>query len=231
MWSQTRATSVMPSAGSEPSVKATVNDHGKGEKVLVFHKKRRKGYQKLNGHRQHFTSITINDINVGGRNVKMDHLREIFESFGFTNVETFIASGNVIFETRSKDVDALIKKIEKRLKESLGFEVAAFLRSDSELAEIANYKPFPKSQIVSAVALNVAFLSAPLDAKLKKMLMALKSDIDDFHVHGREVYWLCLKKQSKSKFSNAVFEKTLGIKSTFRGMNMLKKLAEKYSVG
>jgi len=46
------------------SVKATVVAHGKGDKVLVFHKKRRKGYQKLNGHRQQFTSITINDIKI-----------------------------------------------------------------------------------------------------------------------------------------------------------------------
>lgn len=45
-------------------VTATVNSHGKGETVLVFHKKRRKGYQKLNGHRQRFTSITINDIKI-----------------------------------------------------------------------------------------------------------------------------------------------------------------------
>ncbi len=46
------------------TVKATVTGHGKGDKVLVFHKKRRKGYQKLNGHRQQFTTITITDINV-----------------------------------------------------------------------------------------------------------------------------------------------------------------------
>lgn len=46
------------------SVKATVNGHEKGDKVLVFKKKRRKGYQKLNGHRQHYTSITINDISI-----------------------------------------------------------------------------------------------------------------------------------------------------------------------
>lgn len=44
------------------SVKATVDAHGKGDKILVFHKKRRKGYQKLNGHRQDYTTITINDI-------------------------------------------------------------------------------------------------------------------------------------------------------------------------
>jgi len=56
----------------------------------------------------------------------------------------------------------------------------------------------------------------------------LKTDIDDFHVHGREVYWLCLKKQSESKFSNVVLEKTLGMRSTMRGIKTIKKIAEKY---
>ncbi|MGA1250540.1 MAG: 50S ribosomal protein L21, partial [Candidatus Kapaibacteriota bacterium] len=46
-------------------VKATVLAHGKGDKVLVFKKKRRKGYRKLNGHRQHYTQIKINDIKLG----------------------------------------------------------------------------------------------------------------------------------------------------------------------
>lgn len=168
-------------------------------------------------------------INVGGRNVKMDRLREIFTSMGFANVETFIASGNVIFESKSKDVDKLAKKIENGLSEALGFEVATFIRSDSELAGIANYKPFPKSQMDSATALNVAFLSEPLDTKSKKLVMALKSDIDEFHIHEREIYWLCLKKQSDSKFSNAVLEKTLGVKSTIRGLNTVRKMADKYA--
>ena len=39
--------------------------------------------------------------------------------------------------------------------------------------------------------------------------MALKTVIDDFAMHEREIYWLCLKKQSESTFSNAVLEKTL----------------------
>lgn len=168
-------------------------------------------------------------INVGGHTVKMDHLRGIFESLGFSNVETFIASGNVIFETKSKDSTALEKLIEQELKKALGFEVATFIRSDSELAGIADYKPFSKSQMDSATALNVAFLTKTLDDKSKKLLMALKSEIDDFHIHGREVYWLCRKKQSESKFSNAVLEKTLGQKSTLRGLNTVMKIAEKYS--
>jgi uncharacterized protein (DUF1697 family) len=81
----------------------------------------------------------------------------------------------------------------------------------------------------SAAALNVAFLSAPLDNESKKLLMTLTSDIDDFHVHGRELYWLCKKKQSDSKFSNAVLEKTLGMKSTMRGIITIKKMAEKFT--
>ena len=168
-------------------------------------------------------------INVGGRTVKMDHLRGIFEAMGFSNVETFIASGNVVFETNSEDVRKLEETIEMNLKEELGFDVDTFIRSDSELAGIANYKPFPKSQMESATAFNVAFLSESLDTKSKKLIMGLKTDIDDFHVHGREVYWLCLKKQSESKFSNNLLEKTLGMKSTMRGMNTVRKMAEKFS--
>lgn len=45
-------------------VTAEVNDHVKGDKVIVFRKKRRKGYVKKTGHRQSFTAITIKDIKV-----------------------------------------------------------------------------------------------------------------------------------------------------------------------
>jgi uncharacterized protein (DUF1697 family) len=168
-------------------------------------------------------------INVGGHTVKMDALRQLFESLGFADVETFIASGNVIFETKAGNTKALEKKIEACLKESLGYEVATFIRTDAEVAEIAKYKPFPQSQLDAAAALNVGFLANPLDDAAKQKLMSLKTDIDDFHVHGREIYWLCKKKQSDSKISNVVMEKALGVKSTLRGVNTVRKLAEKYA--
>jgi uncharacterized protein (DUF1697 family) len=167
-------------------------------------------------------------INVGGHTVKMDALRQHFESLGFSNVETFIASGNVIFETNEKNAGSLEKIIESRLKESLGFEVATFLRTDGELAGIADYQPFRKPDLEAAAALNIAFLKGALaDASVKK-LMSLESDIDDFHVHGREVYWLCRMKQSESTFSNAVLEKSLSIKTTLRGVNTIQKITAKY---
>lgn len=167
-------------------------------------------------------------INVGGHTVKMEKLRALFESLGFSKVETFIASGNVIFETKSGNAQTLQTRIEKLLLQSLGYEVATFIRTDAEVAAIAQYRPFADSALQSAGALNVAFLAEPLPTEAKKALMGLKTDIDNFHVHGREVYWLCRKKQSESTFSNAVFERTLNIQTTFRGVNTVVKLAAKY---
>jgi uncharacterized protein (DUF1697 family) len=169
-------------------------------------------------------------INVGGHNtVKMDLLRRLFESLGFSNVETFIASGNVMFETKSKNARALERVIEKSLLEALGHEVATFIRTDAELAAVASYKPFSRSELDGAAALNIAFLADEIDDKSSQKLMALRTDIDDFHVQGREIYWLCRKRQSGSKISNAVLEKALGRKSTLRGANSVKKMAAKYS--
>jgi len=166
-------------------------------------------------------------INVGGHIVKMDELRGIFTGLGFSHAETFIASGNVIFESSAKDSKALEKKIAAQLYKSLGFEVATFIRTDSELTRIAAYQAFPQSQIDAAAAFNIAFLSNALDDSAQKKLMSLTTDIDSFATHEREVYWLCQKKQSESKFSNAVLEKTLGVQSTLRGINTIRKMAEK----
>jgi uncharacterized protein (DUF1697 family) len=168
-------------------------------------------------------------INVGGRTVTMVELRRLFEALGLKDVETFIASGNVIFASPSTGIAALPQRIEDHLHKSLGYEVKVFVRTESEVAAIAQYKPFTDAQLRSALALNVAFLAAPLGAEAKKSLMALRTEIDDFHVSGREVYWLCKKRQSDSRFSNVGFEKALGVRATFRGLNTVVKLAAKYS--
>jgi len=168
-------------------------------------------------------------INVGGHNVKMDHLRELFETFGLTHIETFIASGNIIFDAKAGNVKNLEKNIENKLQGALGYEVSTFIRTDTELAEISKHKPFPQSQLDTAMALNIGFLAVEPDDAVKQKLMELRTDIDDFHVHKREIYWLCKKKQSDSKISNTVIEKKLGLKTTLRGMNTVNKMAEKYT--
>jgi len=168
-------------------------------------------------------------INVGGHNVSMEKLRRLFETLGFGEVETFIASGNVIFGSDARDLSALEQTIEAHLCQSLGYEVKTFIRTASEVAAIARFQPFEAAQLQAAQALNIGFLAEPLAAKAERALMALRTEIDDFRVAGREVYWLCKKKQSESKFSNALFERTLKVRSTFRGANTVARLAAKYA--
>jgi uncharacterized protein (DUF1697 family) len=167
-------------------------------------------------------------INVGGHIVKMDHLRSLFEATGFSNVETFIASGNVIFDSRSKDTAALERKIEKHLHTALGYEVKTFVRTIPELEAVANYKPFGASEL-SAHTLYVGFLAGSPDKPSQQKLLSCISEIDDLHIYGREVYWLSRAKlMTDSKFSGALTEKILGLRATFRNSTTIKKLAAKY---
>jgi uncharacterized protein (DUF1697 family) len=168
-------------------------------------------------------------INVGGHTVKMAVLRQQFEALGFSNVETFIASGNVVFETPARNTRTLEQKIAQCLRAALGYEVATFIRTEAELSAIAQYQPFSPPALKDARALNVAFLADVLDAASQNRLTGRRTDIDDFHVQGREVYWLCRRKQSESTFSNAVLEKAIGRPSTLRGFNTIQKLAAKYA--
>lgn len=79
--------------------------------------------------------------------------------------------------------------------------------------------------MAAAKALNVALLQAPLTAEAEARLQTLRTGVDAFRTLGREVWWLCQMKQSESTFSNAVFEKTVKIKATFRGFNTLQRRA------
>ena len=168
-------------------------------------------------------------INVSGHNVKMDRLRELFEALGLSNVETFIASGNVIFDSPAKDTRALEEEIEGHLREALGYEVATFIRSASELADIASYQPFSTSELEKeGNSLYVALLPAPPDGEAQRRLLAFRSEVDDFHVRGREVYWLCRTKMSESAFSGALLEKAVGMPATLRNANTLRRLTAKY---
>ncbi|MBI4752391.1 MAG: DUF1697 domain-containing protein [Acidobacteria bacterium] len=167
-------------------------------------------------------------INVGGHNVKMAELRTLFEALNFEKVETFIASGNVIFETGATDTAAMERQIEDHLHQALGYAVATFLRTDQEVSAIARYRPFSEEELAAAQALNIAFLAATLAQEAIESVLRFQTEIDTFHVNGREVYWLCRTKQSESTFSNVVFERVLKTKATFRGRNTVLKLAAKY---
>jgi uncharacterized protein (DUF1697 family) len=168
----------------------------------------------------------LRSINVGGRTVKMDELRRLFEGLGFTDVETFIASGNVIFESKAGSSKTLEKKLEGKLEAALGYRVATFVRSVAEVAEIANYQPFKKP--AEGSKLYIGFMADPPGKEAGEKLRSFESKTDEFHIHGREVYWLCHTRFSDSTFSGPLLEKVLGVAVTIRNANTVQKIAAKY---
>lgn len=167
-------------------------------------------------------------VNVGGHTIRMDELKVVFKRAGFGGVETFIASGNVVFHEPVQHADSIEKTIEAALVKRFKYEVCTFVRTAGEVAAVAQCRPFPEERIASARAFVVGFLRAPLTAVQRKALKAFASDVDEFATRGREVYWLCRVGQSESAFSNARFEKALGVRATFRGINTVQRLAAKY---
>ncbi len=167
-------------------------------------------------------------INVGGHVVSMARLKALFEAQGLTGVETFIASGNVLFESRATRLDRLAASISRALAAGLGYPVGVFLRTGAEVAAIAAHPAFPPAQAAGAFAVHVAFLGAPLSPAARRLVAGFTTPDDAFHVHGREVYWLCRIRTSDSAFSNARFEKVLGMPATFRNRNTLDRIVAKY---
>lgn len=162
--------------------------------------------------------------------MKMEQLRRAFEELGFSNVETFIASGNVIFDSNSKSTGALERKIEDHLKQTFGYPVATFIRSVPDLAKIAAHKPFDDSELTrEGNTLYIGFLANPPDDAAKRKLLSLATELDDLRLHEREVYWLCRTTFRESSLSGAVLEKALGTATTLRNVNTVKRLASKYS--
>ena len=165
-------------------------------------------------------------INVGGHTVEMAKLKKLFEKLSFTGVETFIASGNVIFDAPNGAAAALEKKIAAHLEQALGYEVVTFLRTPAELAVTLAHRAFPKERAGST--LHIGFLGSPPTAAAKQQVRALTSPIDDFALHRRELYWRCAGRFSDSVVSGPKLEKALGQPSTMRKHTTVEKLARKY---
>ncbi|MBK7142513.1 MAG: DUF1697 domain-containing protein [bacterium] len=167
-------------------------------------------------------------INVGGQTATKGELISVFESLGFEEIETFLASGNVIFTTGRTAPATLEKRIAAALEQSLGFAVATFLRTGDEVLSVVKYRPFPEKMLAEAPTLNIGFTAQPFSQKDAEAVDRFRSEIDQFHLHGREVYWLCDKRQSESKFNGGKLERALGRAVTFRSISSLTKLAEKH---
>ena len=170
-------------------------------------------------------------VNVGGRTVRMERLRAAFEAMGFAGVETFIASGNVIFDVGRQASASLERRIEAGLHSALGYEVDTFVRTARELAEIVAREPFDPASVAAAHGVYVLLLSKPLGAAARDRLLAAQTATDEFPAFGREVHWLCRVPVVDSPFSGPQLGKLLdGSTATSRNVKTLRRLAAKYGL-
>jgi len=166
-------------------------------------------------------------INVGGRRLKMDVLRQIFGGIdGVSDVETFIASGNVIFQSDSP-AKILEPQIETVLNDKLGYKVETFIRTPDELRQIGQSIPFSDYN-PDADSLYVGFLQSVPSSDALAKLQKLETDIDFLHVNDTELYWLCRKSITESKVSGNKIEKVLGMPTTLRDISTVHKMTAKY---
>lgn len=159
----------------------------------------------------------LGGINVGGHRVTMERLRSEVAALGYTDVATFIASGNVLFTAPARgDHEG---RLAAHLGERLGWPVPTFVRTAAEIVAAADARPF--GVVPEGSTHIVAFCgTAPSTA-----IEATSTDVDRFVVHGREVHWLIAGKLMDSKVTLPKLAKLIGPNTT-RNITSLERLAE-----
>jgi uncharacterized protein (DUF1697 family) len=166
----------------------------------------------------------LRGINVGrAHRVGSGELRTCFEELGLENVATFRTSGNVVFDAGREPAGKLSARIEEGLEGSLGYPVAVFLRTASELHAIAAHEPFDSP----GGKLQVAMLSGKPAVSARKEVLALSSDDDRLAFGERELYWLPRGGTQESALDLKTIGELLGV-MTMRTKNTVEQMTAKY---
>jgi uncharacterized protein (DUF1697 family) len=155
-------------------------------------------------------------VNVGGTGkLAMSELKAMCEDLGFTSVKTYIASGNVVFESR-KSESSIKAALEKRLESYAGKPVGVLVRSAAEIAEVLADNPFPKLAPNRTVAL---FLDHAPAADTLKTVRGQKDE--KIKLGRREIYIHYGDGMAATKLVVPA-----GKEGTARNMNTVATLAE-----
>ncbi|MBO0603436.1 DUF1697 domain-containing protein [Sporosarcina sp. E16_3] len=172
----------------------------------------------------------LRGINVGGHNkIKMVELRQMFEMLGFSGVQTYIQSGNVLFESHESE-QSLIKRIEGEIEKVFGFSINVVIRTASELERISNNCPFTEEAVAEAKAtsdgesLYISLLQDKPSQDGIDRIGAYKSDNDKFMIEGREVYLLFRLGVRNAKLANNL--QRLDVPSTMRNWKTINRLTQ-----
>lgn len=164
-------------------------------------------------------------INVSGlRIIKMEDLSRMFELLGFKNIQTFIQSGNVIFDASDKNPKILNQKIEKGLEKFLGYEVTVILRTFKAVENIVKLNPFKGIRPGPNIKMYVTFLSEKLNKKPELPLISAKKDVKVIRIINRDVFSLTRMQNGRFGFPNIFIEKELDISATTRNWTTVSKI-------
>jgi len=176
---------------------------------------------------QTFISI-LRGINVSGqKKILMADLKKLYESLEFSEVQTYIQSGNVVFKSDSKISDIqLARKIEKAISAKYKFEVPVIIRTKEELEKILSQNPFTKEKSIDLKKLHVTFLSETPDREKVVQIEEVDFSPDQFIIKGKEIYLHIPNSYGETKLSNKFFENKLKVSATTRNWNTVNKLLE-----
>jgi len=149
----------------------------------------------------------------------------VLEQLGHTGVESFVNSGNLLFDATGRTA-ALEKQIRTALEAEFGFELTTFVRIRRQVQALATDKPF--GTIAAGHTHFVLLTLTPLGAAERKAVEALSNDLDEVRVVGRDVHWLIRDKSSNTSLTSSAWSKALpGNPSTARNVTMVERLVTK----
>ena len=168
----------------------------------------------------------LRGINVSGRRiVSMQRLRELFESMEFSDVRTYIQSGNVLFQAPVDDATTLAQAIEEQIGKELGVDTRAVLRTSTQLSDIVNAVPFAEQANVKS-KVHVTFLAAVPNFTMAAQLEASQFLPDRFAFGKREIYLDCPNGYGETRLNNAFWERRLKVVATTRSYKTVATLLE-----
>jgi uncharacterized protein (DUF1697 family) len=168
----------------------------------------------------------LRGMNLGGRRIKNPELCAAVTSIGVTNVEAFLASGNVVFDTTGRP-QAIAKKLELGLQKALDYEVPTFVRSAAELTAIVAAEPFAGRDDKSRGKLQIAMLRCAPDKQATAAVLKHETAADWLRVIGQELYWWPAVGLSESELDLARIAKLTG-PMTIRTERTIVRLKAKF---
>jgi uncharacterized protein (DUF1697 family) len=170
----------------------------------------------------------LRGINVGGnRKVKMADLKELFTGLGFTEISTYIQSGNVLFSSaKAEDTVALGDKLEQAIVDTFGFDVPVIVRTVEELQQAVATNPFYALPDSDIERLHLTFLKTAPEADKLDAINQINHTPDQFNIIGNHAFVYCSGRYSESKLTNSFFEKKLKVPATTRNWKTVLKLVD-----